>query len=85
MTMNERQINTMLNNMEKDYVGMGRMSVQQDKIIIETIMRIYNVTDWLDWEECKYLFSNYVEKGILDFPTAKAMAMKRQNKKEVTQ
>lgn len=82
-TMNERQINTMLNNMENDYIGMGRMSVQQDKIIIETIMRIYSVTDWLDWEECKYLFSEYVEKGILDFPTAKKMAMERQNRKVV--
>lgn len=81
--MNERQINTMLNNMENDYIGMGRMSVQQDKIIIETIMRIYSVTDWLDWEECKYLFSEYVENGILDFPTAKKMAMERQNRKVV--
>ena len=81
--MNERQINIMLNNMENDYIGMGRMSVQQDKIIIETIMRIYSVTDWLDWEECKYLFSEYVEKGILDFPTAKKMAMERQNRKVV--
>ena len=81
--MNERQINTMLNNMENDYIEMGRMSVQQDKIIIETIMRIYSVTDWLDWEECKYLFSEYVEKGILDFPTAKKMAMERQNRKGV--
>lgn len=79
--MNERQIKAMLDNMEKDYIGMGRMSVQQDKIIIEAIMRIYSVTDWLDWEECKYLFSEYIERGILDFPTAKKMAMERQNRK----
>ena len=82
--MNERQINAMLNNMEKDYVGMGRKSVRQDKIVIDTIMRMYNATDWLDWEECKFLFSNYVETGVLDFPTAQKMARARIEKAKIS-
>lgn len=75
--MNTREIEKMLNNIEADYIGMGRKSVEQDNIIIDTIMHLYCVTDWLDWEECKWLFINYIEKGILDFPEAHKMAYKR--------
>lgn len=75
--MNTREIEKMLHNIEADYTGMGRKSVEQDNIIIDTIMHLYCVIDWLDWEECKWLFMNYIEKGILDFPEAHKMALKR--------
>lgn len=71
--MNTKEIEKMLHNIEADYIGMGRKSVKQDNIIIH----LYCVTDWLDWEECKWLFINYIEKGILDFPTAQKMARER--------
>jgi hypothetical protein len=75
--MNTREIEKMLHNIHVDYLAMGRKWNQQDMIIIDTIMHLYYVTDWLDWEECKYLFMHYIETGILDFPEAQKMARKR--------
>ena len=75
--MNTREIEKMLHNIHADYLGMGRKSVEQDNIIIDTIMHLYCVTDWIDWEECKYLFMYYIETGILNFPEARKMARKR--------
>lgn len=75
--MNTTEITKILHNIKADYIGMGRKSVKQDDIIIDTIIHLYCVTDWLDWEECKWLFINYIEKGILDFPTAQKMARRR--------
>jgi hypothetical protein len=46
--MNAIQTKKMLHNIEADYIGMGRKSVKQDNIIIDTIMHLYYVTDWLD-------------------------------------
>lgn len=40
-------------------------------------MHLYYVIDWLDWEECKWLFIHYIETGILDFPEAQKMARRR--------
>lgn len=75
--MNTKEIEKMLHNIHVDYLGMGRKWNQQDMIIIDTIMHLYYVTDWLDWEECKYLFIHYIETGILDFPEAQKMARRR--------
>lgn len=75
--MNAIQIKKMLHNIKADYIGMGRKSVKQDNIIIDTIMHLYYVIDWLDWEECKWLFIHYIETGILDFPEAQKMARRR--------
>ena len=75
--MNTIQIEKMLHNIETDYIGMGRKSVEQDNIIIDTIMHLYCVTDWMDWEECKYLFMYYIKTGILNFPEARKMARRR--------
>ena len=78
--MNTTEITKMLHNIKTDYVGMGRRINPQDDIIINTIIHLYCITDWLDWEECKWLFMTYIEKGILDFPTAQKMARKRLEK-----
>lgn len=78
--MNTREIEKMLHNIEADYIGMGRKSVEQDNIIIGAIIHLYCVTDWMDWEECKWLFVNYIEKGILNFPKAHKIALKRLEK-----
>lgn len=75
--MSAKEIKKMLHIIEADYIGMGRKSVDQDNIIIDTIMHLYCIADWLDWEECKWLFMNYIEKGILDFQEARKMAYKR--------
>lgn len=75
--MNAREIAKMLHNIEADYIGMGRKSVKQDDIIIDTIMNLYCVTDWLDWEECKFLFMDYIKHGSLNFPEAQKMARRR--------
>ena len=40
--MNAIQIKKMLHNIKADYIGMGRKSVKQDNIIIDTIMHLYN-------------------------------------------
>ena len=75
--MNTVQIKKTLISIRADYIGMGRKNSTQDCIIIDTIMRLYYETDWLDAEECIFLFKNYVRKGVLDFPEAKRMAMQR--------
>lgn len=75
--MNAMQIRKMLNNIKADFVGMGRKWHDNDDSIIELLMQIYYQTEIIDWEEIKWLFITYLEKGILDFPTAKKIATKR--------
>lgn len=75
--MNTTEIRKMLCDIRADYVSKGRKSSEQDDIIINAIMHLYCVTYWMDWEECKWLFVNYIETGILDFPAAQKMARKR--------
>ena len=60
--MNAIQIRKMLNNNDS---------------VIELLMQIYYQTEVIDWEEIKWLFITYLQKGILDFPTATQMAIKR--------
>lgn len=76
-TMNAMQIRKMLNNIKADFIGMGRPWHNNDDSVMELLMQIYYQTDYIDWQEVKWLFINYLQKGILDFPTAKKMAIKR--------
>lgn len=48
-----------------------------DDSIMELLMQVYYQTDYIDWEEINWLFTTYLQKGILDFPEAQKMAMKR--------
>ena len=75
--MNTIQVRKMLNNIKADFVGMGRPWHENDDSVIELLMSIYYQTAEIDWEEIKWLFVNYLQKGIIDFPTAKKIALKR--------
>ena len=75
--MNAMQIRKMLLNIKADFIGMGRNWHNDDDSVMELLMQIYYQTEIIDWEEIKWLFITYLEKGILDFPTAKKMATKR--------
>ena len=75
--MNAIQIRKMLLNIKADFIGEGRPWHKNDDVILNTIMRVYYNTDIIDWEECKWLFVSYLQKGILDFPKATQMARKR--------
>lgn len=75
--MNAMQIRKMLNNIKVDFIGMGRNWHDNDDSVIELLMQIYYQTDYIDWEEVKWLFITYLQNGILDFPTAKKKAIKR--------
>lgn len=75
--MNAIQIRNMLLNIKADFIGEGRPWHLNDETILNTIMQVYYQTDCIDWEECKWLFVNYLQKGVLDFPKATQMARKR--------
>lgn len=75
--MNAMQIRKMLLNIKADFIGMGRNWHNNDDSVMELLMQIYYQTEIIDWEEIKWLFITYLQKGILDFPTAKKMAIKR--------
>ena len=75
--MNAIQIRNMLLNIKADFIGEGRPWHLNDETILNTIMQVYYQTDIIDWEECKWLFVNYLQKGILDFPKATQMAWAR--------
>lgn len=48
-----------------------------DNSVMECIIQVYCQTTEIDHEEVRYLWGNYLKKGILDFPTAMKMARKR--------
>ena len=75
--MNTTEIRKMLNNIKADFIGMGRPWHKNDDSVIELLMSVYCQTVEIDWEEVNWLFTNYLQKGIIDFPTAKRMALKR--------
>lgn len=74
--MNTQEIVKICKNIYADYVGMGREKANEDKYILATIIYMYNHTE-IDWEEVKWLWMQYLEKGILDFSTAIFMARER--------
>lgn len=48
----------------------------KDEPILDTIMRLYNTTE-IDWEEVRFLWIGYLEKGNLYFSEAIKMARMR--------
>ena len=75
--MNAVEIRKMLNNIKADFIGMGRPWHENDDSVIELLMSVYYQTAEIDWEEIKWLFINYLQKGIIDLPKAKKMAQIR--------
>ena len=75
--MNAVQIRKMLNNIKDDFIGMGRPWHKNDDSVLELLMSVYYQTVEIDYEEVKCLFINYLQRGIIDFPEAKKMALKR--------
>ena len=75
--MNAVQIRKMLNNIKDDFIGMGRPWHKNDDSVLELLMSVYYQTVEIDYEEVKWLFINYLQRGIIDFPEAKKMALKR--------
>ena len=75
--MNAVEIRKMLNNIKADFIGMGRPWHENDDSVIELLMSIYYQTAEIGWEEIKWLFVNYLQTGILNFPEAKRMAQVR--------
>ena len=75
--MNAVEIRKMLNNIKADFIGMGRPWYDNDDSVIELLMSVYYQTTEIDREEVKWLFINYLQKGIIDFPEAKRMAQVR--------
>lgn len=74
--MNTMQIIKMCRNIYADFVGMKREPKQEDAPILDTIMRIYNTTE-IDWEEVRFLWIGYLEKGNLYISEAIKMAKMR--------
>lgn len=62
--MNTMQIIKMCKNIYTDYRGMKRKALQEDSLILDTIMKLYNTTD-IDTEEIKDLWIEYLTKGTL--------------------
>lgn len=69
--MNMTQIKTMMQDMT------GRPLTANDNSVMECIMQVYCQTTEIDHEEIRFLWENYLQKGILDFLTAMQMARKR--------
>lgn len=69
--MNMTQIKTMMQDMT------DRPLTANDNSVMECIMQVYCQTTEIDHEEIRFLWENYLQKGILDFPTAMQMARKR--------
>lgn len=80
--MNTMQIIKMCKNINADYKGMGREVKPEDTLILDTIMRIYNTTTEIDWEEVKWMWMTYLEKGVLPVSEALRMARVRINKQK---
>lgn len=69
--MNTMEIKTMMQEMAY------RPLTANDNSVMECIMQVYCQTAEIDHEEIRFLWENYLQKGILDFPTAMKMARKR--------
>ena len=75
--MNMTQIKTMMQEIANNYTHTGRPLNANDNSVMECIMQVYCQTAEIDHEEIRFLWENYLQKGILDFPTAMKMARKR--------
>lgn len=75
--MNAMEIKTMMQKIANNYTNAGRPWNANDNSVMECIMQVYYQTTEIDHEEIRFLWKNYLKKGILDFPTALQMARKR--------
>ena len=69
--MNAMEIKTMMCEMA------DKPLTTNDNSVMECILQVYCQTAEIDHEEIRFLWENYLKKGILDFPTALQMARKR--------
>lgn len=74
--MNMVQVQKMLINVYRDYIGMGRRQSEMDKSVLSFLMQEYAQT-CMDWEEIQWLWIQYLEKGALDLPEAMKRARLR--------
>lgn len=80
--MNSTQIIEMMTDIEAEAIAKGRTWHPNDDEIIRMLMRVYFQTVEIDAEEIKWLFTNYLQKGIIDFPTAMKMARQRRQQEQ---
>lgn len=74
--MNMAQVQKMLINVYRDYIGMGRRQSEMDKSVLSFLMQEYSQT-CMDWEEIQWLWIQYLKKGVLDLPEAMKRAKLR--------
>lgn len=74
--MNMAQVQKMLINVYRDYIGMGRRQSEMDKSVLSFLMQEYSQT-CMDWEEIQWLWIQYLKKGVLDLPEAMKRARLR--------
>lgn len=74
--MNTTQIIKIMDNISRDYAGMGRAENSLDNIIKDEIIRLYNNLS-IDWEEVKFLWIDWLENGRLSVSDAMEMQRKR--------
>lgn len=74
--MNMVQVQKMLINVYRDYIGMDRRQSEMDKSVLSFLMQEYAQT-CMDWEEIQWLWIQYLEKGTLDLPEAMKRARLR--------
>ena len=74
--MNMVQVQKMLINVYRDYIGMGRRQSEMDKSVLAFLMQEYSQT-CMDWEEIQWLWIQYLKKGVLDLPEAMKRAKLR--------
>ena len=75
--MNAMEIKTMMQKIANNYTNAGRPWNANDNSVMECILQVYCQTAEIDHEEIRFLWTSYLQKGILDFPTAMQMARKR--------
>ena len=71
------EIKIMMQEIANNYTYAGRPWNANDSSVMECILQVYCQTVEIDHEEVRFLWENYLQKGILDFPTAIKMARKR--------
>ena len=74
--MHTMQIMKMMENISRDYAGIGRAKTSLDNIIKNEIIRLYNNLP-IDWEEVKFLWIDWLENGRLSVSDAMEMQKKR--------
>ena len=78
--MNTMQIKEMCKKIYRDF-STKRQKQNEDLTVLSSIFRLYNTTE-IDWEEVKYLWVNYLEKGNLYINTAIQIARQRIEEEE---